>query len=257
MENHPINYVPGMTGGQGILGRLIDHHETYGPHVILSFLKHIAAHQTVDCVLDIGAGAGRDLSIAESIFPQAKKLAIESYPLLVEILSKKVDRVIPLNIEQDALPMPNESVDVIIANQMLEHTKEIFWITHEITRSLKVGGYFIMGVPNVASLHNRLLLLLGQHPTQHKLYSAHVRPFSKYDTIKFMEVCFPGGYELVKFAGSQFYPFPAKLTRVFCKLMPNMSFSIFFLFRKVKPYHREFLEHPVKAKLETPFFLGE
>lgn len=244
--------IPGSTGGQSILGRLIDHTETYGPHIIRSFLSSLTDVQTV---VDIGAGPGRDLKIARDIFPTAKTIAIENYPEYISKL-QGIDEVFPANIERDSLPFGDESMDVMMANQVLEHTKEIFWIFHEVTRSLKVGGHLIIGVPNVASLHNRLLLLLGYQPTQHKLYSAHVRPFSKKDTVTFTQVCFPGGYELVKFAGSQFYPLPKPLTRMACRLAPTMAFSIFFMFRKIKPYHREFLEHPIKAQLETPFFLG-
>jgi SAM-dependent methyltransferase len=196
------------------------------------------------------------LQIAKEIFPAAKKIAIENYPENVAALRGKADQILPLNLERDPLPFAAESLDVIMANQLLEHTKEIFWIAHEVTRCLKVGGYFIMGVPNIASFHNRLLLLLGQHPTQHKLYSAHVRPFSKRDTVKFMDICFAGGYELLSFAGSQFYPLPAGLSRLACRLLPGMAFSIFFLFRKLKPYKTEFLDHPLNANLETPFYLG-
>ncbi len=245
--------IPGATGGQSRLAMFIDHSETYGPHVIQSFLQSL---NPIETIADLGAGPGRDLHIARDIFPQVKTIAIENHPESIKKLTE-IDEVYPINIERDRLPFANESIDVIMANQVLEHTKEIFWIFHEVTRSLKVGGHFIMGVPNVASFHNRLLLLLGRQPTQHKLYSAHVRPFSKHDTIAFTNICFPGGYELVQFAGSQFYPLPKKLARIASRFAPSLSFSIFFMFRKLKSYHKEFIEHPVKAQLETPFFLGK
>ena len=54
----------------------------------------------------------------------------------------------------------------MIANQILEHTKEVFWIWHEIARVLAPQGQLILGVPNLASAHNRLLLLLGRQPTR-------------------------------------------------------------------------------------------
>jgi hypothetical protein len=41
-----------------------------------------------------------------------------------------------------------------------------------------------------------------------------------------------------------------------CALFPSAAAFIFFLFRKKREYHREFLEHPVKARLQTNFFLG-
>jgi hypothetical protein len=121
---------------------------------------------------------------------------------------------------------------------------------------LKVGGHFLIGVPNIASLHNRLLLLLGKHPTQWKSYSAHVRPFSKPDTLQFVRYCFPGGYDLIAFRGAQFYPLPLGPSRAMCAMFPSAAAFIFFLFRKRRPYDREFLEHPVKARLETNFYLG-
>jgi len=54
-----------------------------------------------------------------------------------------------VNIEAEPLPLENESVELVIANQVLEHTKEIYWINHEIFRTLKVGGHLYLGVPNV------------------------------------------------------------------------------------------------------------
>ncbi len=162
-----------------------------------------------------------------------------------------------LDIERSRLPFPNEGVDLFVANQVLEHTKEIFWIFHEVTRALRIGGHFLVGVPNVASFHNRMLLLFGIHPTQHKLCSAHVRPFSKHDTLKFVGACFPGGFALAKFGGSQFYPLPRRFSRMVCAAFPTAAFSIFFLFRKLRRYDGEFATYPVRAKLETNFWTGD
>ena len=72
---------------------------------------------------------------------------------------------ITVNIERQSLPLEKETADLIIANQILEHTKEIYWINHEIFRVLKVGGYLYLGVPNILSFHNRILGIFGVHPT--------------------------------------------------------------------------------------------
>ncbi|KAA6344752.1 hypothetical protein EZS27_007641 [termite gut metagenome] len=101
-----------------------------------------------------------------------------------ELQAKGIE-VIDINLEKDVLPFADESVDLIIANQVMEHCKEIFWINSEIFRCLRPGGHLFLGVPNVLSLHNRLLGMFGFHPTQHKSLSAHVRPFSKRDIIQF------------------------------------------------------------------------
>lgn len=246
--------IPGSTGGQHALAGLVDHTESYGSHVIRSFVSDIAAIETA---VDIGAGSGRDLQTVKSVHPEARTIAIEAGREYARALENRVDDVHVLNIERDPFPFADGSIDVVIANQILEHTKEIFWIFHQVTRVLKPGGHFIFGVPNVLSAHNRLLALLGRHPTQHKLYSAHVRPFSRGDTVKFLEVCAPGTFVVEHFAGSQFYPFPRAIARPLSRLLPGMAFSIFFSIKKVGPYSDGFIKLPAAAGLETNFFVGD
>jgi len=243
--------VPGSRGGQSRWARFVSTDEQYGSEIVQEFAGEIGSPRVA---LDIGAGAGRDLGLVKQAHPSVKTMAVECFN--TERLRQRFDAVYELDIERAVLPLANGSVDLVIANQVLEHLKEIFWVWHEVSRVLSVGGHFIVGVPNVASLHNRLLLALGRHPTQWKSYSAHVRPFSKPDTLKFVEVCFPGGYELVAFRGAQFYPLPRPASRAMCAVFPSAAAFIFFLFRKKREYTREFLEHPVRARLETNFFLG-
>jgi SAM-dependent methyltransferase len=243
----------GEKGGNHPLARYVDHDETYGPHIVEKFISNL---HNLNTVVDLGAGRGRDLVIVKQNHPHAQTSALEiDYDFAAE-LAGKADKVYVLNIERAIFPFPDETIDLFIANQVLEHTKEIFWIFHEVTRSLRIGGHFLFGVPNIASLHNRLLLLFGAHPTQHKLCSAHVRPFSKSDTLKFLDACFPDGYRLENFGGSQFYPFPAGIARLMAKLFPTGAFSIFFLLRKCRKYKDEFASYPSRAKLATNFWTG-
>lgn len=243
----------GSTGGQHPLAKWVDHQETYGPHVIERFVSKLT---NIAKVVDVGAGQGRDLELVKKHHPNVQTIAIEAGKIFAENLRSKVDEVHVLDIERNEFPLAPGSVDLVIANQVLEHTKEIFWIFDQVTKALRPGGHFIFGVPNVASLHNRLLLLLGEHPTQHKLCSAHVRPFSKKDTIKFLEACFPQGYRLVDFGGAQFYPLPSTMARTAANLFPTMAVSIFFLIQKQKEYSGEFASYPERAQFETNFWSG-
>lgn len=232
---------------------MIDKSLNYGRHLIYNSLLNAAPYSTI---LDIGAGVGNDLALSSKAVPSAKKIAIEAYAPYVEKLSQQGIQVYSLNIEKDRFPFNNESIDVVIANQVLEHTKELFWIFHEITRVLPLGGKFIIGVPNLASLHNRLLLLLGRQPTPIQNASAHVRGYTKHDIINFISLCFPGGYELKQFGGSNFYPFPPVVARPLARIFPNMAWGIFLMFEKKKSYIQQFLDFPVAQKLETNFYLG-
>jgi SAM-dependent methyltransferase len=243
----------GSTGGSHPLGRFTDQRETYGPLVVEQLVRNLADLQVV---VDIGAGSGRDLDIVRRLHPQAKLIAVEGGTEYAHALAGKADEIHVANIERDVLPLADGQADLIIANQVLEHTKEIFWIFHEVSRSLKTGGHFLFGVPNICSLHNRFLLLVGRQPTQHKVCSAHVRPFSKGDTLAFLNACFPGGYKLEEFRGTQFYPFPARLSRLLANAFPTFAFTIFFMIRKIAEYHDEFATYPARAQLETNFWTG-
>jgi SAM-dependent methyltransferase len=246
--------VTGGRGGQSRLARFVDHGETYGPRAIEEFLR---GAPRADRIMDIGAGGGRDLGIAAAVHPSSTRIAVEAYGPYVERLERAGVTVHQLDIERQPLPAADGSLDVIIANQVLEHTKEVFWIFHEMTRALAVGGSLLIGVPNLLSFHNRVLAMAGRHATQHKLVSAHVRPFSRRDTELFLATCFPGGYEVRAVRGSQFYPLPPALARRAADRFPGAAFSLFFHLVKVSEYHGSFLEHPVRAELETNFFVGQ
>jgi ubiquinone/menaquinone biosynthesis C-methylase UbiE len=228
----------------------MDRDLNYGRHILRDALRAI----TVQRVLDVGGGLGADLATVHDAAPGAELYAVESNHHYANALRKAGVTVTHGDLERSRLPFEDESIDLVVANQILEHVKEVFWILHEISRVLKVGGHLFIGVPNLASLHNRLLLLLGRQPTCINNASAHVRGFTKRDVLNFMQTCWPGGYEMVSFRGSNFYPLPQVLAKPMASMLPTAAVSIFFLLMKRSPYAGQFLEHP--ENLETNFFLG-
>jgi len=235
---------------------LIDRSLNYGRHHIKNFLLDAVPYISV---LDLGAGKGDDLMIARSITPEAKLYALEFYAPNVEKLTNMGVEVFSFDIERNVFPFADGSLDIVILNNVFEHVKEVFWILHEITRVLKVGGHLIIGVPNLAALHNRILLLFGKQPSSLKNSSAHVRGYTKKDMISMLDTGFENGgkgYKLRNFKGSNFYPFPPSFAKPLANLMPALSTCIFFNFEKIKPYGRGYLDYPVQQSLETNFFLG-
>jgi SAM-dependent methyltransferase len=234
---------------------MIDRQLNYGRKNIEEFIRYAKPYQTV---LDIGAGDGKDLMLARKHNRDAILIGIEAYSEFAKVLHTSGIIVHSIDVEKNRLPLNNESVDLIIMNQIIEHTKEIFWIFHEVTRVLRTGGHLIMGVPNLASLHNRLLLSIGKQPSSIKSCSAHIRGFTRPDLLNFFEQCFPNGYKLKDFRGSNFYPFPPTIATPLAKVFPTMAWSIFFLFEKQFEYNSSgFLRIPKQKELQTNFFLGD
>ena len=240
-------------GSDHPLAFLVDPELNYGREAMQRFLRSIGSAQTV---LDLGAGSGGDLATARRVLGPAKLIGVDVRPVPPRGLVDVADEIHQLDVERDALPVADGSVDVVIANQVLEHTKELFWILHEVTRSLRRGGHLLIGVPNIAALHNRVLLAMGGHPTQMKAASAHIRGFTRPDLLRFFEDCFPGGYSIAGTAGSQFYPFPRALARPLARVAPSLAAFLFISLRKQSRYERQFLDYPVERQLETNFFLG-
>jgi SAM-dependent methyltransferase len=230
---------------------VIDRSLNYGREAIARFLAMSTPFETV---LDIGAGSGADLLIARSVSNQARLFALEGYLPKVERLKGLGVDARPHRLELDVFPHSDQSMDVVIANPILEHTKEVFWIMHEISRVLRVGGHVIVDLPNLAAFHNWVLLLAGRQPSPIKTFSAHVRGFTRGDFLNFLESGFTGGYRLLGFRGSNFYPFLPSLAKPLARALPNLAWGIFFLLEKSRPYAGEFLDALSVQKFETPFY---
>jgi SAM-dependent methyltransferase len=186
-------------------------------------------------VLDLGCGHGHDLAnVRTAIAPRTTRLlGIENYPQNQEDARKQGIEIASIDLERAPFPWPDESVDLIIANQIIEHTKEIFWIFSECSRALKPGGAMIIGVPNLASLHNRVLLLFGDQPSSIELLGPHVRGITVPGFRRFIEA--DGFFTVEEIRGSNMYPFPQRAGAVLSRLFPRLSVSIFFLIKKNRP----------------------
>lgn len=232
---------------------MIDRSLNYGRGSIRNFLQRIGPFESA---LDLGAGHGDDLITARLVRPSCRLIAIENHgPYLNELGARGVE-CHAVDIERDRLPFQDSSIDVVLANQVLEHTKDVFWIFHEISRVLRPGGHLILGVPNLASLHNRILLLMGRQPTVIKTDSGHVRGFTFPDLIDFLENCYPGGYELRKRSGANFYPLPPLLARPAARAFPSLAWGMMLHLQKCSPYSGGFARRPIDCGYETRFYTG-
>jgi SAM-dependent methyltransferase len=232
--------------------RFIDSQLNYGRETIVELVRRCPPLRSV---VDLGAGSGTDLRNISAVAPDAELHGVEVYPPNQELLRAAGITVHGLDIERDQLPFGDETIDLVISNQTFEHMKDIFWALHELTRVLTIGGHFIIGVPNLASLHNRVLLAAGQQPTAILSASAHVRGYTYRDLVSLVGRG-EAGWIARAHRGSNFYPLPAGAARAAARLFPSMAWSCYILFQKTAPYGGAYLRWPVEERLETNFYLG-
>ena len=68
------------------------------------------------------------------------------------------------NINEESVPLPDDSCDILIAGEVLEHVYFSVRFLNEIKRLLVSGGYLILSVPNVSYLPYRVLWLWWRVP---------------------------------------------------------------------------------------------
>jgi SAM-dependent methyltransferase len=180
--------------------------------------------------LDIGCWDGRATHrYATTIGATAH--GVEVFPEPAERAAATGIDVQSANLEHDALPWPDATFDVVIANQVFEHLKNIWLPLSEVYRVLRPGGTFVLSVPNLGSFHNRILLLLGQQPTSIRVLGPHVRGY----TLRALRhlVTLDDAFQLTTLRGVGFYPLPARLAYPLVRVWPAASHTLVLVLKKV------------------------
>lgn len=228
----------------------------YGGDIIYSWAADYSRGSDNLKILDIGFSEGRDLLSIKEHLPGKKVelFGVDCRNVSVAQAGAIGIRAVSMNIENEPLPFADAHFDIVVANMVLEHTKEIFWIFSEISSTLKRKGVAIIGVPNLASLHNRLALLIGQQPLCMRLFGSHVRGFTQPSFAHFIR---QGGYfRLLQVRGANFYPFPSFISKVLARALPTMAVSLFFLVERTEKSGR-FISVLDDHDLGTPYFIGD
>lgn len=122
-----------------------------------------AVPATVNRLLDVGCGTGRNLQAIQAKCPQAELYGIDIGSGVEELLK-------PLGFQgkqcdaSERIPYDDNFFDVVVCGEVIEHVVATDSLLAEIRRVLKPGALMILTTPNLAYLVNRVMLFAGLQP---------------------------------------------------------------------------------------------
>jgi SAM-dependent methyltransferase len=114
-------------------------------------------------LLDVGCADGQLTAHVARHVGAARTVGLELREDLLERAQARLDdaRKADLN---EPWPLPDESVDVLHSNQVIEHLPRTDHFMREVRRVLRHEGYALVSTNNLASWHNIVSLVLGLQP---------------------------------------------------------------------------------------------
>jgi ubiquinone/menaquinone biosynthesis C-methylase UbiE len=125
--------------------------------------KNLVEYNMNAILLDCGCREGDNaLRIAQQIGTH-QLIGLDYVHSALNRASKRGIFCIQSNLNEN-IPLYNESVDMILATDVIEHLINPSTFVKEMFRVLKPSGYIILDTPNLASWHNIFALLIGIQP---------------------------------------------------------------------------------------------
>jgi len=183
-------------------------------------------------LLDVGCGDGKLTLRAASVIGTTKIYGIDVIAETIERAKENGINVRSGDLSQ-RFPFEDESFDVVLASEIIEHIFNTDSFLKEIHRVLRVGGYTVISTPNLSSWPNIIFLLFGKQPavasvsdeivvnTWHA-HSNNRRPdegpsHRRIFTFGALEKLLAyHGFQVQNSVGSGFFPLPILLARVAC-----------------------------------------
>jgi ubiquinone/menaquinone biosynthesis C-methylase UbiE len=189
-----------------------------------------------DKILDIGGATGKNLKF---YFDD------KSYSFYVVDISKEAlknaqkngFKTTCINLENSALPFPDNFFNLVIAQELIEHLYDSELLLREVIRILKRNGIFYLTTPNIVSLPDRLRTLLGYKPGCMLSDNTHIRFFTHHNIKCLLK---KHGFKII-FSGTQGVYLPFRLAHwrkdlkipIAHKVVKNLGQHVVVLCKKV------------------------
>jgi len=130
-------------------------------------LKLIPFYSKKAAVLDIGSYPGHISRIVKELFDYevhgldfSHQVGAQAFASYVDAM--KLDGILirDCNVDRDAIPFSNETFDIVLFTEVIEHLQKPRRILSEINRVLKSNGKLVLSTPNLNSVTNRFRVVV-------------------------------------------------------------------------------------------------
>jgi ubiquinone/menaquinone biosynthesis C-methylase UbiE len=159
----------------------------------ISDLKRIVQNSN-KVILEIGSSSGYLLREIKRSFPESFLIGSDCIPEPLENIAKKISDIPLIQFDLVNCPLPDSSVDVIIALNVLEHIKDDEKALKQIYRVLKPGGHVIIEVPANQDLYD--------------FYDEHLKHFRRYSLQDLKRLAQKTGFVIIRASHLGFFIYP-------------------------------------------------
>jgi 2-polyprenyl-3-methyl-5-hydroxy-6-metoxy-1,4-benzoquinol methylase len=163
-----------------------DEHVKDSPHQRwkIAALEDVLARTSHRSILDVGAGDGTVLSRVAN--GSVRRVGAELADDAIDKMGARGLEAVKVDLESGTLPWADETFDVTMCLDVLEHVFAPDKLLGEIRRVTAHDGHIVLAVPNAFNLANRAAYALGRHvdfmDVAHHTgatFSEHIRFFSE------------------------------------------------------------------------------
>lgn len=148
-------------------------------------------------ILEIGCSNGNTGALALSMNKCGSYIGVELYEEAATNAKEKISQVITGDIEEIELPFEENSFDVLILSEVLEHLVDPWKVLRKLHKYLKPGALILASSPNVSHYRIIMMLLRGEwNLTDDGIMDrTHLRWFTPSSFAEMFESC---GYRVQK-----------------------------------------------------------
>ena len=193
--------------------------EGFDHNPVLAVQQHqlctvVGIHRMRDLrVLDLGCGAG---TTTLQLVPRRSDVSVVGADISPSALSTYVRATAnpAVRVDAEALPFADDSFDIVITDDVIEHLRDTDRFARELRRVLRPTGWLLLSTPNLAAWFNRLGLLAGLQPafsevSYERVFGrpgseivGHLRLFTWRSTVQFLEY---HGFDVMDVKGARFH----------------------------------------------------